>query len=86
LVRTGLHHARFDPEGFVSIYALYVAPKSIQRALTYGLLFGVAMGIGMGYGTYAVMPIPYSMALTWFLGTVVEATVGGLLAGLIVRS
>jgi hypothetical protein len=71
LVRTGLHHARFDPEVFVSIY---------------GLLFGVAMGIGMGYGTYAVMPIPYSMALTWFLGTVVEATVGGLLAGLIVRS
>jgi len=38
----------------------------------------------MGYGTYSVMPIPYIMALVWFLGTLVEAVLGGLLAGLMV--
>ena len=35
----------------------------------------------MGYGTYSVMPIPYSMALTWFLGAVVEGAAAGLLVG-----
>jgi hypothetical protein len=25
-----------------------------------------------GYGTYSVMPIPYHMALVWFLGSLIE--------------
>ena len=33
----------------------------------------------------AVMPIPYYMALTWFLGTLVETTLGGILTGLIIK-
>ena len=37
----------------------------------------------MGLGTYAVMPIPGSLAWAWFLGTVVEAVVAGMLVGLI---
>jgi hypothetical protein len=39
----------------------------------------------MGYGSYSVMPIPYHMALTWFLGAVSEAMVGGVILGAIVR-
>ena len=70
---------------FVFIYAALVANKTVRSGIGYGLLFGVGVGAGMGYGTYAVMPIPYSMALTWFLGTVVEAAVGGLLVGLIMN-
>jgi len=69
---------------FVSIYTLFVEKKSVGTGLKYGLLYGIGAGIGMGYGTYAVMPVPYEMALTWFLGTVVEATVAGALVGLIV--
>jgi hypothetical protein len=41
--------------------------------------------MGMGYGTYSVMPIPYSLALGWFWGTVVETTLAGVLLGLIVK-
>ena len=37
----------------------------------------------MGYGSYVVMPIPYSMALTWFLGSLVEAVVAGLIVGFV---
>ena len=70
---------------FVWVYAGFFAKKGIGTGVKYGLLLGVGVGIPMGYGTYAVMPIPYYMALTWFLGTVVEATAGGLLLGLIVR-
>lgn len=41
--------------------------------------------ISFAYGTYAVMPIPYRMAPTWFVGTIVGTTLGGLLLGLIIR-
>jgi len=52
--------------------------------LRYGVLFGVGAGVSMGYGSYSVMPIPYHMALTWFMGTVIEAAVGGVILGAIV--
>ncbi len=70
---------------FVLIYTLFINEKNMKTALKYGILFGISLGIGMGYGTYAVMPIPYSMAFTWFWGALIEASIGGLLLGLIVR-
>ncbi len=39
----------------------------------------------MGYGTYSYMPIPHSLALFWFLGTVIQTTLAGLLVGLIIK-
>ncbi len=53
--------------------------------LKYGLLFGLSAGVPMGYGSYSVMPIPYYMAFTWCFGSVVEALVGGLIIGSIIR-
>jgi hypothetical protein len=70
---------------FVCLYACFVGKKSVATAVKFGLLFGLGAGISMGYGTYAVQPIPYKIAITWFLGTVVETTVAGLLTGLIVK-
>ena len=70
---------------FVCIYALFFGKKGSWRAMIYGLLLGIGVGISFAYGTYAVMPIPYYMALTWFVGTIVETTLGGLLLGLIIR-
>ena len=70
---------------FVLIYALLIQPKSLVTGLKYGLLFGLAMGISMGHGSYCYMPIPYSLAFSWFAATVVEITIGGLLVGLIVK-
>lgn len=70
---------------FVYIYSRLIKEKSMAGAVTYGLLFGIAFGVSMGYGSYAVMPIPYKMALIWFAGSMVEKTAGGLLLGLIIR-
>jgi hypothetical protein len=70
---------------FVYIYAEFVAKKSMNAAIKYGIIFGIGAGISMGYGTYAVMDIPYFMALTWFLGTVVETTLAGMLLGIIFK-
>jgi hypothetical protein len=70
---------------FVFIYARFVTDKGIKTAALYGLIFGIGSGISMGYGTYSVMPIPYAMAFVWFVGAVIEFTIGGLVAGLIVK-
>ncbi|OGP74568.1 MAG: hypothetical protein A2V86_11835 [Deltaproteobacteria bacterium RBG_16_49_23] len=71
---------------FSAIYGFLVTKKSLMAGLTYGLLYGIAVGVGMGYGSYSTMPIPYSMALTWFLGTVIEAILGGLVLGAIIKN
>jgi hypothetical protein len=70
---------------FVSLYALFVGKKSVATAVKFGLLFGLGAGVSMSYGTYAVMPIPYKIAITWFIGTLAETTVAGLLVGSIVK-
>jgi hypothetical protein len=70
---------------FVLIYSLYFSQKGITTGLKYGILFGLSAGVPMGYGSYSVMPIPYHMAFTWCFGSVVEAMVGGLIIGSILR-
>jgi hypothetical protein len=70
---------------FTWIYSKFISPKSMMIGLQFGLILGVSYGIGMGYGTYSVQPIPYNMALTWFLGTIVCMGIGGLITGLIVK-
>jgi hypothetical protein len=70
---------------FVLIYSLFFAKKGISIGWKYGLLFGLSVGVPMGYGSYSVMPIPYPMAFTWCFGSVIEAIVGGLILGSIVK-
>ena len=71
--------------GFVLIYVRLVDHKSMTSALCYGLLIGIIFGTSMGYGTYSYMPIPYKLALSWFLGELARMLAGGLLLGLIVK-
>jgi hypothetical protein len=70
---------------FVMIYDRLLKAKGIRPGLSFGLWFGLATGISMGYGTYAVMPIPYSMAATWFWGAIVQGALGGIALGVILK-
>jgi hypothetical protein len=70
---------------FAATYAWFVNPKSLATGAKYGLVWGFGSGVMMGYGSYSAMPLPYAMALGWFLGSWVEFTVAGLLAGLIIK-
>lgn len=70
---------------FVEIFARFFGKKGTGEGLKYGFWFGIATGIPMGYGSYSVMPIPYSMALAWFLGSLVESMVGGFIAGAMIK-
>ncbi len=86
-MKTGLMYVTvlIAAAAFVFIYARFIAEKGVKTAVLYGLVFGIGEGTAMGYGSYSVMPIPYSMAFVWFLGSVVEAAIGGLVAGLIIK-
>lgn len=70
---------------FTYIYARFFAVKNTSNAITYGALWGLSAGVSMGYGSYSVMPLPYGIALGWFLGTLVEGAAAGFLLGLVVK-
>ncbi len=70
---------------FVLLYALFVSDKSLPTALKFSLILGLGTGVSSGYGSYAILPIPYSMALTLFLSATGRTVLGGLLVGLIVK-
>jgi hypothetical protein len=70
---------------FSAVYGFIADKKGLVRGMLYGILYGIGVGIPMGYGSYSYMPIPYPMALTWFLGTLSRGILGGILVGLIVR-
>lgn len=70
---------------FAAIYGWLIAGKGSGTGLRFGLLWGIGAGVSFGYGSFAVMPIPYSMAFTWFAGTVIEGVLAGWLVGLIVK-
>jgi hypothetical protein len=68
---------------FCAIYSWLIRDKGIGSGLKYGFWFGIVMGVSMGYGSYSVMPIPYHMALTWFLGRLAEGIIAGIIVGAI---
>ncbi len=39
----------------------------------------------MGFGSYCYMPISFDLALSWFIATLVEITLAGLIVGLMVK-
>jgi hypothetical protein len=49
----------------------------------FGLYIGIWMGVGMAYGTYAMIAIPYSMAITWFVSTIIQYVLCGIAVALI---
>jgi hypothetical protein len=68
---------------FVCLYAMFVSNRGVKTGFFFGLIYGLGAGISMGYGSYSYLPIPYHMAFTWFLGSVVEFTAAGLIVGAI---
>jgi hypothetical protein len=70
---------------FTLFYTVIVTGKSPSSGVKFGLLSGLLAGFSMGFGTYTTMPITFTIAIAWFLGTLAEYTAGGWLVGLIVK-
>jgi hypothetical protein len=71
---------------FVLIYGLLVGQKSLVSGIKFGALFGLATGISMGFGSYSYMPIPLTLAWSWFFGSWIKAIAAGAIIGAILRS
>ena len=70
---------------FVTIYGFLIEQKSLASGIRYGALFGLATGASMGFGSYSYMPIPLTLACSWFIGSWIEAIVAGVIVGAIVK-
>ena len=57
--------------------------KGVMEGVRYGLYIGIWMSSGMAYGSYAMINIPYSLALQWFLYGVIEYIVYGVALALV---
>ena len=71
---------------FAFIFSKGYEGKGIAEGVRYGLYIGIWMSVGMAYGTYAMIAIPYSLALQWFLYGVVEYILAGIVLALVFKS
>lgn len=70
--------------GFVLVFGM-LHTKNLKTGLKFGAILGVTFGFSMGYGTYSYTPIPYILALSWFIATVIQGIVSGLITGAILK-
>jgi hypothetical protein len=57
--------------------------KGVMEGVRYGLYIGIWMSSGMAYGSYAMINIPYSLALQWFLYGVIEYIIYGVVLAMV---
>lgn len=57
--------------------------SSLGQGLRFGLAIGLLMATGMSLGTYFMIPLPASMAATWFVVGMVQFLAVGAAIGLI---
>jgi hypothetical protein len=68
---------------FTFIFSKGYEGKGVAEGVRYGLYIGIWMSIGMAYGTYAMIAIPYSLALQWFIYGVIEYVIMGIVVSLV---
>ena len=70
---------------FVAIYHCFVSNKSLSAGIKLGVLFGIISGSSMGFGTYAYTPIPFELAVYWFLTGFGKTLAAGAIVGALVK-
>jgi hypothetical protein len=67
---------------FTLIFSKGYEGKGIIEGVRYGFYVGMLMAVPMAYGTYGSMPIPYSLALKWFIYGLIEYILAGIAVAL----
>ena len=75
--------AAFMSYFFTLIFSKGYTGKGIGEGVRYGLYVGLMVSIPMAYDTYAEMPIPYSLALQWFIYGVIQNVLLGILVAMV---
>jgi hypothetical protein len=68
---------------FVFIFSKGYQGKGIAEGLRYGLYIAMLTSLPAAYAEYAMHPLPYSMALTWFCTDTIKLLVAGIIVAMI---
>ncbi len=68
---------------FTLIFSKGYEGKGAVEGLRYGFYVGMLMAVPMAYGSYAFMPIPYYLALQWFIYGLIEYIILGVVLALV---
>jgi hypothetical protein len=63
---------------FAFIFSKGFENKGIMEGVRYGTYIGIWLSVGKAYGTYAMIAIPYSLALQWFIYGLLEYVIAGV--------
>ena len=63
---------------FTFIFSKGYEGKGMAEGVRYGAYIGIWMSMGMAYGTYAMIPVPYSLTLQWFLYGIASYIIAGI--------
>jgi len=67
---------------FVFIFSKGYEGKGVAEGIRYGLYVALMVALPKAYGSYALMQIPYVLALQWFLyGSLEYVIAGAILSG-----
>ena len=70
---------------FTFIFSKGFENKGWMEGLRFGLYVGLMVSLPMAYITYAVQPIPYSLALQWFIYGTLSNIIIGIVAALMYK-
>lgn len=68
---------------FVYLFDQMNKGKGIQEGIKYGFCIGLFVVTPMAYNTYAVLPVPHSMALGWFVYGMIKVMACGAVLSLV---
>ena len=67
---------------FAYIFAKGYEGRGIMEGVRFGAVVGLFTALPSAYTTYVIFPIPYSLALTWFLAGMIQTILLGIVAAL----
>lgn len=68
---------------FTLIFSKGYEGKGISEGIRYGLYVGLLMSTPMAYSSYAMYPLPYSLALQWFIYGIIHFIILGIVVALV---
>jgi len=70
---------------FTYIYVKGYEGRGIMEGARFGVIMGLFLSVPMAYGTYMIIPIPFNLAVQWFLYGTAQSIVYGVVAAAIYK-
>ncbi|MDA2930692.1 hypothetical protein MYX84_12235, partial [Acidobacteria bacterium AH-259-O06] len=70
---------------FTFIYTKGYEGKGVMEGVRYGLWIGLFVSVPMAFNSYAVLPVPASLALQWFIYGTLQTIICGVVVAVIYK-